>query len=205
LRTCPPNREYEYFVDAVVDEITGTLSRIGDFMVIARNSAFAYKGRAIDVRVIGRELGVRYVLEGSVQRSGDRVRISAQLVEAQTGAHIWVGKAEGTTADLFELQDRVAETVAGNVYPSLRKAEIDRARQKPPDNLAVYDLVMRALPHLWAHRMNENPEAISLLDRALELDPGYGLAAALCAWAHAQQIVYNWTRIPRPSVQRVWH
>ncbi|TFG86607.1 MAG: adenylate/guanylate cyclase domain-containing protein, partial [Hyphomicrobiales bacterium] len=152
-----PEREDDYCADAVVDAITATLSRVGDFLVIARNSAFAYKGRAIDVRQIGRELGVRYVLEGSVQRAGERIRITAQLVEAATGAHIWVGKAEGTTADLFALQDRVAEIVAGNIYPSLRKAEIERARLKPPDNLEAYDLVMRALPHLWAHRMHENP------------------------------------------------
>ncbi len=185
--------EQAYFADAVVEEITATLSRIGDFLVIARNSAFAYKGRSIDVRQIGRELGVRYVLEGSVRRVGERIRITAQLIETDTAAHIWAGKAEGATSDLFDLQDRIAEMVAGAVYPSVRKAEIDRARMKRPDNLEAYDLVMRALPHLWAHRMHENPEAIALLNRALALDPNYGLAAALCAWAHAQQIVYNWT------------
>jgi len=189
-------REHAYFADAVVEEITATLSRIGDFLVIARNSAYAYKDRAVDVRQIGRERGVRYALEGSVQRTGGRVRITAQLVDAETGSHIWVGKVQGSTADLFALQDQIAETVAGNVYPSLRRAEIERARKKPPDNLEAYDLVMQALPHLWAHRMHENPEAIALLNRALALDPQYGLAAALCAWAHAQQIVYNWTSDP---------
>ena len=182
-----------YFADAVVEEITATLSRIGDFAVIARNSAFAYKGRSVDVRQIGRELGVRYVVEGSVRRAGDRVRITSQLIEASTAAHIWAGRVDGLVSDLFDLQDRIAEMVAGAVYPSVRKAEIERARMKRPDNLEAYDLVMRALPHLWAHRMHENPEAIALLERALDLDPNYGLAAALCAWAHAQQIVYNWT------------
>jgi TolB-like protein/class 3 adenylate cyclase len=185
-----------HFADAVVEEITATLSRVGDIMVIARNSAFTYKGRSIDVRQVGRELGVRYVLEGSVRRVADRLRITAQLVEAETAAHIWAGKAEGVMAELFDLQDRLAEMVAGAVYPSVRKAEIERALMRRPDNLEAYDLVMRALPHLWAHRMHENPEAILLLDRALALDPGYGLAAALCAWAHAQQIVYNWTANP---------
>jgi tetratricopeptide (TPR) repeat protein len=107
--------------------------------------------------------------------------------------HIWAGKAEGAASGLFDLQDRIAEMVAGAVYPPVRKAEIERARMKRPDNLEAYDLVMRTLPSLWAHRMHENPEAITLLNRALELDPSYGLAAALCAWAHAQQIVYNWT------------
>ena len=185
--------EQAYFADAVVEEITATLSRIGDFLVIARNSAFTYKGRSVDVRQIGRELGVRYAVEGSVRRFGDRVRITAQLVETDSGRHIWAGKSEGAVSDLFDLQDRIAEMVAGAVYPSVRKAEIERARMKRPDNLEAYDLVMRSLPHLWAHRMHENPEAIALLARSLELDPQYGLAAALCAWAHAQQIVYNWT------------
>ena len=185
--------EQAHFADAVVEEITATLSRIGDFLVIARNSAFTYKGRSVDVRQVGRELNVRYVVEGSVRRVGERVRITAQLVETDSGRHIWAGKAEGATSDLFDLQDRIAEMVAGAVYPSVRKAEIERARMKRPDNLEAYDLVMRALPHLWAHRMHENPEAIALLDRSLKLDPHYGLAAALCAWARAQQIVYNWT------------
>ncbi len=185
--------EQLHFADAVVEELTATLSRINDFFVIARNSAFTYKGTNTDVRRIGQELGVRYLLEGSVRRVGERVRITAQLIEAESAMHIWAGKSEGTTADLFDLQDRLAEMVAGAVYPSVRKAEIERALKKRPDNLEAYDLVMRALPHLWAHRMHENPEAISLLNRALEHDPKYGLAAALCAWAHAQQIAYQWT------------
>jgi adenylate cyclase len=191
-----------YFADAVTEEITATLSRVRDFTVIARNSAFAYKGRSVDVRVIGRELGARYVLEGSVRRVGDKIRITAQLIEAETAIHIWSGKAEGASTDLFDLQDRIAETVAGAVYPSLRKAEIERARKKRPDNLEAYDMVMRALPHLWAHRMHENPDAIDLLKRALELDPNYGLAAALCAWGHAQQIVYNWTANVEAEVEQ---
>lgn len=194
--------EQGYFADAVTEEITATLSRIGDFTVIARNSAYAYKGRNIDVRQIGRELGVRYVVEGSVRRSGERLRITAQLVETETGAHIWSGKVEGGIGDLFDLQDRIAELVAGAVYPSVRKAEIERARLKRPDSLAAYDLVMRALPHLWAHRMHENPEAIRLLGQALAIDPNYGLAAALAAWAHAQQIVYNWTADVAGEVDR---
>lgn len=185
--------EQSHFADAVVEELTATLSRVGDFFVIARNSAFAYKGTNTDVRRIGQDLGVRYLLEGSVRRAGERVRITAQLVEAETGSHIWAGKEEGTRADLFELQDRLAEMVAGAVYPSIRRAEIERARKKRPDSLEAYDLVMRALPHLWAHRMHENPVAIQLLNQALKHDRNYGLAAALCAWAHAQQVAYQWT------------
>jgi TolB-like protein/class 3 adenylate cyclase len=182
-----------YFADAVVEEITATLSRIRDFFVIARNSAFSYKGRSVDVRQVGRELGVRYVVEGSVRRVGERVRITAQLVETDTGNHIWSSRIDGHVNDLFDLQDRMAAEVASALHPSIRRAEIERARSKHPESLAAYDLVMRALPHLWAHRMHENPKAIALIERALASEPDYGLAAALGAWAHAQQIAYNWT------------
>ncbi|WP_375452132.1 adenylate/guanylate cyclase domain-containing protein [uncultured Devosia sp.] len=183
-----------YFADAVVEEITATLARIKDFFVIARNSAFAYKGRAVDVRQVGRELGVRYVVEGSVRRVGERVRITAQTVETETGNHIWSDKVDGTVHQLFDLQDSIAALVASALSPSIRQAEIDRARSKRPDTLAAYDLVMRALPHLWSHQPHENREAISLLERALALEPTYGLAAALAAWAHGQQVAYNWTQ-----------
>ena len=181
-----------YFADAVVEEITATLSRIRDFFVIARNSAFSYKGRPIDIRQIGRELGVRYAVEGSVRRVGERVRITAQLIEAETANHIWSTKVDGAVSDLFDLQDRVAAEVASALHPSIRRAEVERARSKRPETLAAYDLVMRAYPHLWAHRMVENPQAIAYLTRALALEPNYGLAAALAAWAHGQQVAYNW-------------
>jgi TolB-like protein/Flp pilus assembly protein TadD len=181
-----------YFADAVVEEITATLSRIRDFFVIARNSAFSYKGRPVDVRQVGRELGVRYAVEGSVRRVGERVRITAQLVETETGSHLWSTKIDGAVSDLFDLQDRVAADVAGAIQPSIRRSEVERARSKRPETLAAYDLVMRSLPHLWAHRMAENPQAISYLTRALALEPTYGLAAALAAWAHGQQVAYNW-------------
>jgi tetratricopeptide (TPR) repeat protein len=178
----------------VVEEITATLSRVKDFFVIARNSSFAYKGRAgIDVRQVGRDLGVRYVVEGSVRRVGERVRITAQLVETDTGSHIWSNKVDGAVADLFDLQDRMAAEVASAIQPSIRRAEVERARKQRPDTLAAYDMVMRALPHLWAHRHEENAEAIAMLDRALALEPNYGLAAALAAWAHGQQVAYNWS------------
>lgn len=184
--------EQNYFADGMVEELTAALSRIRDFLVIARNTAFTYKGRAIDVRQVSQELGVRYVLEGSVRKSGERVRVTAQLVDAESGAHMWSATFDGTVANIFDLQDEIAGQVAGAVYPSIRSAEVERARRKRPDSLEAYDLVMRALPHLWAHRMHENPVAIELLEKALRLDPDYGLAAALAAWAHAQQIVYNW-------------
>ncbi len=181
-----------YFADAVVEEITATLSRIKDFFVIARNSAFAYKGRPVDIRQIGRELGVRYAVEGSVRRVGERVRITTQLVETDTANHIWSTRVDGAVSDLFDLQDKVAAEVASAIQPSIRRVEVERARSKRPETMAAYDLVMRALPHLWAHRMAENPQAIAFLTRALELEPNYGLAAALSAWAHGQQVAYNW-------------
>lgn len=186
--------DQSYFADAVVEEITATLSRVKDFFVIARNSAFTYKGRAgIDIRQIGRDLGVRYVVEGSVRRVGERVRITAQLVEAEAGSHIWSNRVDGAVADLFDLQDRMAAEVASAIQPSIRRAEVERARKKRPDTLAAYDLVMRSLPHLWSHNPEDNLEAITLLNRALALEPHYGLAAALAAWAHGQQVAYNWT------------
>jgi adenylate cyclase len=187
--------DQSYFADAVVEEITATLSRVKDFFVIARNSAFSFKSRgSTDVRQIGRELGVRYIVEGSVRRVGERVRITAQLVEAETGNHIWSTRVDGAVGDLFDLQDRIAAEVASAIQPSIRRAEIERARSKRPEKLAAYDLVMRAFPHLWAHRPQDNAEAIALLDKALVLEPNYGLAAALAAWAHGQQIAYNWSR-----------
>ena len=187
--------DQSYFADAVVEEITATLSRVKDFFVIARNSAFSYKSRgSTDVRQIGRELGVRYIVEGSVRRVGERVRITAQLVEADTGNHIWSTRVDGAVGDLFDLQDRIAAEVASAIQPSIRRAEIERARSKRPEKLAAYDHVMRAFPHLWAHRPQDNAEAIELLDKALSLEPHYGLAAALSAWAHGQQVAYNWSR-----------
>jgi adenylate cyclase len=182
-----------YFADAVVEEITATLSRVKDFFVIARNSAFAYKGRSVDERQVGKELGVRYIVEGSVRRVGERVRITAQLVETDTGNHIWSNKIDGAVTELFDLQDRMAAEVASAIQPSIRRAEVERARSKRPENLAAYAMVMRAFPHLWAHRPQDNAEAIVLLNRALVLDPNYGLAASLAAWAHGQQVAYNWT------------
>ncbi|HQZ13589.1 MAG TPA: adenylate/guanylate cyclase domain-containing protein [Devosia sp.] len=184
-----------YFADAVVEEITATLSRVKDFFVIARNSAFSFKNRgSTDVRQVGRELGVRYIVEGSVRRVGERVRITAQLVEAENGSHIWSTKVDGAVGELFDLQDRIAAEVASAIQPSIRRAEIDRARSKRTEKLAAYDLVMRAFPHLWAHRPQDNAEAIVLLNKALTLEPQYGLAAALAAWAHGQQIAYNWSK-----------
>ncbi|MEJ0011174.1 MAG: adenylate/guanylate cyclase domain-containing protein [Bauldia sp.] len=179
--------------DGVVEEITATLSRVRDFKVIARNSSYAYKGRAADIRDIARALGVRYVLEGSLRKSQDRVRVTAQLIDADSGAHLWADSYDGQVDNLFDFEDEIAEKVAGAVNPSIQLAEIALARRKRPESLAAYDLVMRSLPHLWAHRREENAEAIRLLDEARRLDPGYARAIAVAAWARAQHVIYSWT------------
>jgi len=185
-----PNQEY--FADGVVEALTAALSRIRAFFVIARNSAFAYKGRAMNVRNIGRELGVAYVLEGSVQRAGGRVRITVQLIETEGGAHIWAEKYDGSLDDIFDLQDRITEQVAGALQPSIRLAEVERACRKRPQDMGAYDYTMRAIRHVWMLEKDEATKALVLLDQALEIDPEYPLALALAAWCHAQRSVYNW-------------
>jgi adenylate cyclase len=184
--------DQEYFADGVVESITAALSRIRSFFVIARNSAFAYKGRAVNVQDIGRELGVAYVLEGSVQRAGNRVRITVQLIETAGGAHLWADKYDGSLDDIFDLQDMITEKVAGALQPSIRLAEVQRARRKPPQHLSAYDYTMRAIRHVWMLEKAEADRALELLDEALKLDPDYPLALALAAWCWAQRSVYNW-------------
>ena len=184
--------EQEYFADGVVEALTAALSRIRSFFVIARNSAFAYKGKPTNVRDIGRELGVGYVLEGSVQRAGGRVRITVQLIETETGAHIWAEKYDGSLDDIFDLQDSITEQVAGALQPSIRLAEIERVARKRPQDFGAYDYTMRAFKHVWALEKEETAKGLGLLNKALDLEPGYPLALALAAWCHAQASVYNW-------------
>jgi adenylate cyclase len=184
--------EQEHFADGVVESITAALSRIRSFFVIARNSAFAYKDKPKNVRDIGRELGVAYVLEGSVQRGGNRVRITVQLIDTATGGHLWAEKYDGTLDDVFDLQDRITQQVAGALQPSIRIAEIERARRKRPQDLGAYDYAMRAMQHVWVLEKEEAGRALELLDKALAIDPDYPLALALAAWCWAQRSVYNW-------------
>ena len=139
--------EQEYFADGIVEDIITGLSRIKWLFVIARNSSFVYKGRAVDVKQVGRELGVRYVLEGSLRKAGNRVRVTAQLIEAESGAHVWAERYDRALDDIFELQDEMTLSVVGAIEPSLRQAEIERAKRKRPENLDAYDLYLRALPH----------------------------------------------------------
>ena len=197
--------EQEYFADGMVEEITTALSRIRSLFVIARNSAFTYNGRAVDVRQVGRELGVRYVLEGSVRKAGSRVRISGQLVEAATGAHLWADRFEGTLEDVFDLQDRVAGSVVAAIEPNLWSAEILRAQRKPTENLQAYDLMLRAIPHLGTRSRESLTEAGRLLRRALGIDPDYALAMgrlAVCYWIMVGQ---TWVDRADPAVSEMVH
>lgn len=184
--------DQDYLADGIVEAITAALSHIRSFFVIARNSAFTYKGHAANVRDIGRELGVAYLLEGSVQKAGNRIRITVQLIETDGGAHVWTARYDGTIDDIFDLQDRITEQVAGALQPSIRIAEIERSRRKRPQDLGAYDYAMRAMPHVWALEKEESAKALELLDKALAIDPQYPLALSLAGWCHAQRSVYNW-------------
>jgi TolB-like protein/class 3 adenylate cyclase/Flp pilus assembly protein TadD len=175
--------EQEYFADGMVEEIITALSRIRWLFVIARNSTFTYKGQAVDVKQIGRELGVRYVLEGSVRKGGNRVRITAQLIDAETGTHLWADRFDGPLEDVFDLQDKVAISVAGVIEPALQAAEIRRSAERPTNDLTAYDLYLRALSHYENGRIGI-AHALELLGRAIERDPGYGPALALAAHCH---------------------
>ena len=182
----------DYIADGIVEAITAALSRIRSFFVIARSSAFTYKGRATNVRDIGKELGVAYLLEGSAQKIGNRLRIIVQLIETETGAHVWSAHYDGTVDDIFDLQDRITEQVAGALQPSIRIAEIERSRRKRPQDLGSYDYTMRAMPHVWALEKDESAKGLELLEKALAIDPDYPLALSLAGWCHAQRSVYNW-------------
>lgn len=190
-----------YFADGVVEEITSTLSRIRDFFVIARQSTFTFKGRFVDVREVGRELGVAYVVEGTVRRGGDRLRISVQLVDAVTRAQLWSNRYEGATIDIFAFQDQIAAQVAGALTPAIRHAEIEAARRKPPTSLKAYDQVMRAFPKLWGQNAAAINDAIPILQDALRIDPQYGRAHALLAWCHALNGTYLWTADPGRDIE----
>jgi len=183
--------DQEYFGDGMAEDIITALSRFRWFLVIARNSSFIYKGRKVDIRQVGRDLGVRYVLEGSVRKGGSRLRISAQLVEAETGSHLWAEKYDGAVEAVFDLQDQIAEGVVGAIEPSIRRAEIERARRKRPGSLDAYDLYLRALPFAWAFSAQETRKAIPLLDEALRLDPGYAAAHGLAAYCHLRGFAWG--------------
>ncbi|MCI0430076.1 MAG: CadC-family transcriptional regulator [Rhodospirillales bacterium] len=184
--------EQDYFADGMVEEIITALSRMRWLFVIARNSSFTYKGRAVDVKQVGRELGVRYVLEGSVRKAGNKVRITGQLVEAETGAHLWADRFDGALEDIFDLQDQVTASVVGAIAPRLEQAEIKRAERKPTDSLDAYDYYLRGLAavHRWTREAND--EALSLFRRAIELDPAFAPAYGMAARCYSQRKVSGW-------------
>jgi len=186
--------EQEYFADGIVEEIITALSHMRWLSVIARNSSFTYKGRNVDVKQVGRELGVRYVLEGSVRKAGNRVRITGQLIEAATQHHIWADRFEGSLEDVFALQDRVTESVVGAIEPSLRKAEILRGRAKPTENLDAYDCYLRAVAALYELTLEGHEVAETYLKRAIELDPHYASAKARYAYSLIFRRVQGWAR-----------
>ncbi|MBR0727381.1 winged helix-turn-helix domain-containing tetratricopeptide repeat protein [Bradyrhizobium japonicum] len=185
--------EQEYFADGMVEDIITGLSRSKSLFVIARQSTFTYKGKAIDIRQVGRELGVRYVLEGSVRRSGDRVRIAGQLIEATTGAHLWADRFDSQLKDIFDLQDQVTSSVIGALFPQLERAEIERAKRKPTENLQAYDYYLRALSSFYEFTREQNIEALRLIRLAVEIDPGLASAYALGAYCYLQRKIFGWT------------
>jgi adenylate cyclase len=184
--------EQEYFADGMVEEITTAIARLPWLFVIARNSSFFYKGKAIDVKQVAQELGVRYVLEGSVRKGGNRVRITGQLIDAATGNHIWADRFDGALDDIFDLQDQVASSVVGAIEPRLRLSEIERAARKPTDNLGAYDLYLRALAQSYRYSEEGFSEAVALLRQALAIDPSYAPAAAMVGWCRTIQQIQGW-------------
>jgi TolB-like protein/Flp pilus assembly protein TadD len=183
------DREQEYFVDGMVEEIITALSRIRWLFVLARNSSFTYKGQAVDIKKVGRELGVRYLLEGSVRKTGNRVRITGQLIEAATGVHLWADRFDGSLEDVFDLQDKVAASVAGTIEPALQAAETARTAGRATDDLTAYDLYLQA-DALYLSSAARVPEALRLLEQAIARDPRYGPALARAA-VGCQRLIYD--------------
>jgi adenylate cyclase len=186
----------DYFVDGLVEELITALSRLKWFLVIARNSSFTYKGRAVDVKQVGRELGVQYVLEGSVRKSTTRVRITAQLVEAESGAHVWADKYDGTVEDIFDFQDHITACVVAAIEPQLRSAEIRRAQRGRPKNLTAYDYFLRGMAQFYIEPAQETTETLRLLSLAMKSDPSYAAPYALAAYYLAYRLIEYWSDDP---------
>lgn len=176
--------EQDYFADGMVEDIITGLARIKWLFVIARNSSFAYKGKSVNVKQVGRELGVRYVLEGSVRKASDRVRITGQLIEAETDRHVWAHRYDRKMDDVFAIQDELTMSVVAAIEPSLRQAEVERVKRKRPENLDAYDLLLQALPHVYPAMPDSAARALELLVSALQKEPDYALAHGFAAWAH---------------------
>jgi TolB-like protein len=192
--------EQEYFVDGMAEEVTTAIARLPWLFVIARNSAFTYKGKPVDVKQVAQELGVRYVLEGSVRKAANRVRITGQLIDTATGAHIWADRFDGALDDIFDLQDQVASSVAGAIEPKLRQSEIERASRKPVANLTAYDLYLRALAQSYRYTEEGLSEAVALARQALAIDPSYVPAAAMISVCRWMQRVQGWGALSADDV-----
>ena len=177
--------EQDFFSDGITEDIITALSKLRGFFVIARNSTYTYKGKSPDVRQVARDLGVRYVLEGSVRKSGDRLRVTAQLIDAATGAHVWAERYDRSVADIFAVQDEITASVVGAIEPQLYAAEKFRFQNKAPESLDAWACVVLAMPSVWVWAGRDNEKSETLLERALELDPGYAQALSLLAWVHA--------------------
>ena len=184
--------EQEYFADGMVEEVITALSRIRWLFVIARNSSFVYKGRAVDIKHVGRELGVRYVLEGSVRKAGDRVRITGQLIDCTTGAHIWADRIDGGVEDIFNLQDQVTASVVGAIAAMLEQAEIDRAKRKSTDSLDAYDYYLRGMASIYQGKKETVDEALRLFGRATEIDANFGAAYGMAAYCYVWRKANGW-------------
>ena len=184
--------EQEYFADGMVEDIIAALSRMRWLFVIARNSSFTYKGQHVDVKQVGRELGVRYVMEGSVRKAANRVRITGQLIDASTGAHLWADRFDGTLEDIFDLQDQITTSVVGAIAPTLEHVEIERAKRKPTESLDAYDYFLRGMAnfHQWARAAND--EALRLFSKAIELDPDFASAYGMAAWCYVWRKINGW-------------
>jgi TolB-like protein/class 3 adenylate cyclase len=192
--------EQEYFADGVVEEIITALSKFKALFVIARNSSFTYKGRAVDVKQVGRELGVRYVLEGSVRKAGNRVRIASQLIDAETGAHLWADGFDGALEDVFDLQDRVTVSVVGAIAPTVILAEIRRAERKPTDNLHAHDHYLRGLASVGLWTSDGNSKGLAHFREAIELDPNLAAAYAMAAWCYVRRKSHGWMDDPTTEI-----
>jgi TolB-like protein len=187
--------EQDYFADGLAEDITTSLSRLRWLVVAARNSSFSYKARSVDARLVGRELGVRYVLNGNVRREGRRLRIGTQLTDAASGLELWADRFESGIDDFFALQDRIADHVVTAIEPYLFASDGFRAQRRMPDNIEAWGFVMRAMPFVWTWSAEDNETAIAFLRQALRIEPSYPRANALMAWAHAQRLNLGWDRV----------
>jgi adenylate cyclase len=194
--------EQEYIADGIVEELTSALSRIHNLFVIARNTAFTFKGRPKNIREIAQELGVRYVLEGSVRRGGDKLRVTVQLIEGTDASHIWANNFDSTLKDIFELQDAMTMAIVGQIHPTIRAEEIRRSRRRRPSDMRAYDYVMQAFPLAWSLEKSSNETARNLLETAIAIDPEYAFAYAILSWCEGQRIVYQWTDDRAPVSKR---